>query len=520
MKRGLSGLFTIAITTVMLALFFGLNAHAEDTILDGIYAGNIPLGGDTRSEAEAAINTCVSEFGQRSITLYTVNDEEVVVTPADFGFKWANPELLDEIMAYGHGGNVVTRYKTKKDLTYTSKIFEIKYTIDEAKTRALLEEKCATYDVNAAEGMLTRENGQFIIHEGITGSVLDVDKSVDALVDFFENVWSGENSAFQLIIDTSDPDGTYEQLSLVKDVLGAFHTSFSSSSADRCANVANGARLINGSVIFPGEEFSFYNHIKPFTIENGYKIGAAYSGGKVIDSIGGGICQVSSTLYNCVLFAELEVVERRNHSMVVSYVDPARDATIAESSGIDFRFKNNTDAPIYIEAYTENKQLYINLFGHETRPSGRTVEYQSEVTKKTVPEGETVYGDSSKPAGYISITPAHTGYEANLWKIVTENGESTKELVNTSVYKPVDRYATVGTSTDNSQVSSLLSEAIASGSIENAQSAAATAKSILAGEAPPADSVEAALAQYEAALAAQQAAAANVEETPVEDSVE
>lgn len=501
MKKSLKKLvFIIAIS--VLTCGFCLNAYAsEDTILNGIYANNIPLGGMSAQEASDAINVCVSEMAGRNITLYTVNDQEVEIHPSELGFKWNNPELVNEAVKIGHTGNIVNRYKVKKDLEYTNQILNINFGVDESLVRELLETKCATYDVQASEGLLSREDGQFIINEGITGSALDVDSSVTSLVNFFSNVWTGENSAFQLEINNDDPSGTYEQLSLVKDVLGSFHTNYKSSTADRCANVENGARLINGSLIFPGEEFSFYDHIKPFTMENGYRMGTAYAAGKVVDSIGGGICQVSSTLYNSVLYAELEVTARRNHAMIVGYVDPARDATIAESSGIDFKFKNNTDAPIYIEAYTEDKKLYINIYGHETRPADRTVEYQSEVIEKIVPEGTTIYTDASMAAGSISYTGAHTGYKANLWKIVTENGNSSKELVNTSNYNAVPRYATVGTKTDDPAIASMLSEAVATGDIATVESAVASCKA----RQEAASSTEAALAQYEAALAAQAA---------------
>ena len=103
----------------------------------------------------------------------------------------------------------------------------------------------------------------------------------------------------------------------------------------------NGCRLIDGFVLYPGEEFSAYGAVSPFTKENGYFMAGSYVDGKVVDSLGGGICQVSTTLYNAVLLSELEVTERHNHSMIVSYVEPSADAAISESSGKDFKFVNN-----------------------------------------------------------------------------------------------------------------------------------------------------------------------------------
>lgn len=514
MNKGFRALIIATIVMVFMC-GFGIISYADDTvILEGIYADNIPLGGMSHDQAVDAINTCVEELRGRFITLYTVNDEEITINPSEVGFSWNNPVIVDQAEALGHSGNIVQRYKSKKDLNYTNQIFNIEYTVDENLVRQILDERCAIYNQQASEGLLSRVDGHFVINEGQTGAELDVEASVADLSDFLCNTWTGENSAFQLTISMDDPAGSYEKLALVQDVLGAFHTSFKSSNANRSANVRNGARLINGSLIYPGEEYSFYDHIKPFTTANGYEIGSAYAAGKVVDSIGGGICQVSSTLYNAVLYAELEVTARRNHAMIVGYVDPARDATIAESSGIDFKFRNNTDAPIYLEAICDdNKELYITLYGHETRSADRVVEYESEILSKTVPDTENIYTDSSQPVGFIETQGAHTGYKANLWKKVTVNGETTKELVNTSNYNATPRYATVGMATDDPTIAAIMNDAVASGSIDTVKAAIGQCKAIMSqGGVDPA----AAMAAYEAALE-QQSAQQSEQQPPAEE---
>ena len=174
----------------------------------------------------------------------------------------------------------------------------------------------------------------------------------------------------------------------------------------------------------------------------------SYLNGKVVDSLGGGICQVSTTLYDAVLYAELEVTERHNHSMIVSYVDPSADAAIAESSGKDFCFINNTEYPIYIEGIIDNKTITFNIYGKETRPSNRKVRYESEILEVINPPADMIYPDPSHPIGYIVKESAHIGYKAKLWKIVTEDGaEVSRTQVNSSNYKMVPRSATVGTAT-------------------------------------------------------------------------
>ena len=120
------------------------------------------------------------------------------------------------------------------------------------------------------------------------------------------------------------------------------------------------------------------------TAAGGYELAGAYENGQTVQSYGGGVCQVSTTLYNAVLKAELEVTQRSNHSMIVTYVKPSMDAAIAGDYK-DLKFVNNLDAPIYIEGYTVGKDIYFNIYGQETRPSNRKVTYESEVVSEEDP---------------------------------------------------------------------------------------------------------------------------------------
>ena len=229
-----------------------------------------------------------------------------------------------------------------------------------------------------------------------------------------------------------------------KDKIGSFSTTFNAGNVNRSKNVANAARLISGSVLYPGETFSVHDAISPLTEENGYYAAASYNQGKVEDTLGGGVCQVSTTLYNAVLRAELEVVERSPHSMVVSYVEPSMDAAIAGDYK-DFKFKNNTDVPIYIQGGTYSGTLYFNIYGEETRSEDRNVTFKSQVTDTIEPGADKITYDKTKPESYESVTQeAHTGYKAILWKVVDENGKESKTQVNSSTYAASPRYVTKG----------------------------------------------------------------------------
>ena len=301
------------------------------------------------------------------------------------------------------------------------------------------------------------------------------------------------------------PQGSREELSRVKDVLGSFHTDYSSSAAGRAKNVQNGAEKINGSVIYPGEQFSVYEAVSPFDAENGYELAGSYENGTTVQTYGGGICQVSTTLYNAVILSELQVDERYNHSMIVTYVQPSMDAAIAGTAK-DLKFTNSTDAPIYIEGYTSGGQIYFTIYGEESRPSNRKVTFESETISKTEP-GVTLQADGGHGIGYFAtLTSSHTGYTARLWKVVTVDGvEESRTEFNSSRYNPSNRVLAVGVATDNPEAAAQMSAAIATGDEATVRNTAAA----LAGD-PAAQAAAAAAAQAaaeQAAAAAAQAAA-------------
>ena len=460
----------LGVLLAVMTLLWGFTVQAKEaeTIKNGIFVESIDLSGMTEQEATVAIEAYVEELQDVNITLLAADDNEVIVTAGELGIVWENRDVVTEALELGAHGNVIQRYKMLKDLEHENKVFDLKLSFDMQAISDILTSKCAKYDREAVNVSLKRENGSFQVVEGQTGYVLDVETSIDKIYDYLVNEWDHEDADIALDIAVDEPEGSAEELAAVTDILGSFTTSYSTSGASRRANVENGCRLINGVTLYPGEEFSTYETVAPFSQANGYYMAGSYLNGKVVDSLGGGICQVSTTLYNAVLLAELDVTERHNHSMIVSYVDPSADAAIAESSGKDFKFVNNLDYPIYIEGYTSNKQITFNIYGKETRDAGRKVRYESEVLEVIQPPADMIYADASQPIGYIVTESAHIGYKAKLWKIVTENGtEVSRTQVNSSSYKMVPRSATVGTATADPQAYEEIMAAIGTGSVDH-----------------------------------------------------
>ena len=212
-----------------------------------------------------------------------------------------------------------------------------------------------------------------------------------------------------------------------------------------------------------------------------FAMAGSYLNGEVVDSMGGGICQVSTTLYNAVLRAELEVVERSPHSMTVHYVELSEDAAIAGTYK-DFKFKNSTDYPIYIEGYTtSDKKITFNIYGKETRDSNRSISFESVLVNEVKPN-TILRDDAGQGLGYKNVSAGKTGYVAELYKIVKVNGVQTDRIkINKSTYKGSDRVVTYGTAGDPTLSENLRAaiaaqdEALADANVAAANAAAAAA---------------------------------------------
>ncbi|MCR4739443.1 MAG: VanW family protein [Lachnospiraceae bacterium] len=467
-----------------------MNINMSDKITDHVYADTVDLSGLSYTQAETAIAGYITGLRTGQITLAGINDSVKTVSAGDLGVSWANTDILESAIALGKSGNLVSRYKEIKDLAHDEKKFDIKLSFDRAKVRQIVEGIAAETNVKPVSPVVKRVDGAFVmLEEGQTGIVVDVEESVNKILRELSG-WKGESKRVDLVIDVEEPKGTVEEFAHMTDILGSFSTSFSSSGSDRSGNVRNGTKLVNGTLLYPGEQFSMYKTVSPFTEENGYFLAGSYLNGIVVESLGGGICQVSSTLYNAVLRAELQVDERYNHSMIVTYVKLSSDAAIAGTTK-DFKFTNTKSTPIYIEGYTtDDKQIVFNIYGIEDRPANRTVEFESVEISKTEAEGENIVADSSLPVGSISTQSAHTGYVGELWKIVKVDGvETERTQINKSNYKMVPKTATVGTAADDPAITQAVQAAIATGSIDNVKATIAQLQALASGTISPADLV-------------------------------
>lgn len=219
-------------------------------------------------------------------------------------------------------------------------------------------------------------------------------------------------------------------------IISSFTTRYDASNVNRSTNLRIAAEKINGKVLMPGEIFSFNKIVGKRTVEEGYKDAKIYADGGVVDGLAGGICQISSTLYNAVLLADLEIVERRNHSYTTSYVAAGRDATVVWGT-TDFQFKNSRSFPIKIEASVKNGIAEFKFHGMQEE-----TEYEISLLPKTtasIPFGTSFVQDATLLPGQQIVTQAgHLGYKVTTYKIKKLNGvEVSREVITNDTYQPM-----------------------------------------------------------------------------------
>jgi vancomycin resistance protein YoaR len=406
------------------------------------------------------VDDYVSAFDDVNFTL-SVGDKSVTADTEDIGLCAKNSDVVERALKYGQEGNPLARYKAVQDMANgKEKDFALSLTSDTATVETFLENNKTDLVTEAVDNTVKLVDGEFVYVEGTEGVELLTGKSAVAIADFIATQWDGKDAEIELLTQKDVPRGTKEELSTIQDVLGAYDTNFGTVVNGRTNNIKVGASKLDGIVLYPGETISVGDAIGPTTEENGYFLAGSYENGTTVETYGGGICQVSTTLYNAVIRAELEVVTRAAHSMIVTYVEPSMDAAIADGVK-DFQFKNNQETPIYIQAYTSNGNLYFAIYGKETRDPGREVEFISEVTSQTDPEIEyNLVAD--QPIGYIeTTTKSHTGYTAQLWKVVTQDGvEVSRDVINHSTYSPSNEIVSVGIATDNPEAAAAVTAAV------------------------------------------------------------
>lgn len=413
----------------------------SDTIYNNVYLENINIGGLTKEEAIAKLEDEVQKpLNEKEITLKNA-DSEYKFKYNQFGVKFDLSVSVDEAFDYARTGTVKERYNLITALETSPKYIETTYEYDKElvkKEVTALEDKIYVAPVNASA---KRENGKFIVQEGKNGKKLNIETTITSVYELLDSNKEGD-----IAVTTEEVEPKYKTSDFQKmdTVIGEYSTNYSGGGG-RVTNMQVAASKINGTIVYPGEVFSTNACFGPSTYENGYKPAPTIVGGKLVDDLGGGVCQVSSTLYDAILYSELAVVERQNHSIKVGYSDYGYDATLA-GDYIDFKFKNSLDVPIYLESLLTDNKVIVKVYGNETRPKNRKIAFENALIEKVAPPAETITYDSSMKEGQRKTTvTALNGYRYKLYKLVYVDDKLTEKIeVNTSYYRPRRAEVVVG----------------------------------------------------------------------------
>lgn len=365
---------------------------------------------------------------------YEINDNKLIITNGKSGIEVQEDKLEEKII-----GNVKDQLKDV--------INDIKIPTKEVEAEKIDIEKIHDEIYREAKDAYIEED-PFKLHVEENG--LDFNISMEEA----KKIVKEEKEEYEIPLKITKPKVRTKDLGdkIFKQTLSKYTTIYDAGNTSRASNIALACKTINETIIQPGETFSYNKVLGNTTKEKGYKLGGAYVGGKVVQAYGGGICQVSTTLYNSVLYANLEIVERYNHSYAVSYVPAGRDATVSYG-GKDFKFKNNRNYPIKIVANAKNGVVNISLTGIK-----EDKEYDIEITSSVLSTTpfETTYQDNSTLAEGKQkiIQKGHNGYKSKAYKVVKYKGKIiSKTLLSSDTYKPMNRIIEKGTKKNSSKSS-------------------------------------------------------------------
>ncbi|MFE6139070.1 VanW family protein [Bacillus sp. NPDC057893] len=384
-----------------------LNNQLNTTALPNTTFEGISLEGKNKADIQTIVNQKVNELNQKSLNYVFQNDKQNY-TWKDLGVDYKEKDIVNNIFKEQEG-NVMNRYNMRKQAENGEVKRDYKLTpqLNTTTYETFIKDKYNDTLKNPVNAELSVEGPTVNISQSQNGEKIDKGQ-LTALTN--QAITSG-TSDVALPVTPIKPERSTEDIQQmgIKEVIAEYSTPMAGRNGNQSYNVNKSATTLSGVIVAPDETFSFNGRVGVTDAAHGYKSAAVYSQGKVIQSAGGGVCQVSSTLYSAALRADLGIVSRSNHSMPVNYLPLGQDAAVADY-GPDLQFKNNTGKHIYIQAFSNGGSITTRIFGTNT---GKNVEVSSQVISNT--------GDKITAVTY---------------KKVTQNGEVISNgQISKSVYK-------------------------------------------------------------------------------------
>jgi vancomycin resistance protein YoaR len=440
----LAWVVALGLATLVLAALVG--AAASRLILPGVAIEGTPVGGMTLEAAGRRVVPRLAALVGHPCYLRTPDGIQRVQT-GEIGLAVDLRATLAAAYAPGHRGP--WRDCLRAWLTAGREPVPVRVVLSWREKAfsgwlAGLQEAYAVQPVEA--GWVVRRDGRV----DVTPASVGRDVRSDVLRRSLERAALGDpgGRTVRLPLGTVHPvRGTAQALALgVHEVEARYRTYFNHRDANRSANVRLAAAAIDQVALAPGGVFSFNRQVGPRLPDSGYREAPVVVNGRLVPGVGGGVCQVSSTLYNAVLLADLDVVTRHRHSIPSAYVPPGRDATVAYDY-FDFRFRNTRDWPVVVDTEVGPGWLETRILGRR-QPEVR-VEVRSEILETYRPDVEEV-PEPGLPAGQRLVkAKGAPGFRVKVWQVIYRDGvEAERRLVSQDIYQPLKALILVGTGTE------------------------------------------------------------------------
>lgn len=437
MKKGLKGLVIgLAIVAALCAagLLILSNIYTGETIRKGVRIGQTDVSWMTAEDARQMLaEEHDKNGGDRHIEL-TYGDHVWTISPEDIGYHYDIDEAVQQAYYIAREGSVFSKIYNSLLLANGGHRIDIGEGYDSDRLLSIFHEIKKQIDSKPKDATFAYKAGKISITRESDYRNLDIDRNIELV----ENqLGKGIFGTIELQVDERKPRLTYAELSAVNGIISSFSTQFNRNDVNRTDNIKLACSRIDNKILLPGESFSMNSALGPRTRDNGYKEAPIIFKNELVPGTGGGVCQVSSTLYNTVLLAGLDVIERTHHSMPLTYISAGRDATINEGS-IDFRFVNDSKYPVVLDAYVSGSRLYISLLGNK-REDGLVIRLKTQTIGVYKPKPDKVVLDYTLPSGQRVVErKASKGVRVVVYREAYKNGSlEWREKLSEDYYKPI-----------------------------------------------------------------------------------
>lgn len=429
-------LITILVIIIIVFFLYTLLLLNSNSIYKGISINNIDISGYNTDKALKILNDRYSKyFNYKKIVLY-YEDKYYFIKSKDIELTYDYYKALEKAYSIGRNKNYFKRLLDILICKFKGKNIELDLIFNNDKLNLELNRIANKIDIEPIDASIKYLNNEFIIKNEIIGRKVDKDKLRNIIISTFD-----KNELIKIPVKVIQPKIKSNMLTKIDYRISSFVTYFNMEDKNRASNLKTVAEKIDGKILLSNEVFSFNSITGKRDKESGYKKGKVIINGKYVPQIAGGVCQVSTTLYNAVLLANLEIIERHPHSLPVRYIKYGRDATVAYDY-YDLKFRNNTEYPIYIECKVYNSMIYVNIYSNKTLVKNIYIETKLiDIVNYKV---EVLKNKNLKPGDKKIIKEGKNGYIVETYRVIKEKNKLYKELISKDYYKPINAIVEVG----------------------------------------------------------------------------